>query len=196
MTEEKKKIQKKKTGKKSPVVAKPKMKPRGGSNFMEGVGKVSVKPGDNTKYASLLMEVNSWGDIDVSSVPALEDRMGKYLQFCFDNDLKIGNQMCYFALGITKDDVYNWEHGRTLGQEHSEFIKKVRKLCSGNRELLLQDGKVNPILGIFWQKNYDGLKDVQDLVLTPNNLIGDIQDEGEIAKRYVQSVTTMIGGDE
>lgn len=155
---------------------------------MEGVGKVNVKPGDNSKYAKLLMEVNSWGDIDVSSVPELEKRMEKYLQFCFDNDLKIGNQMCYLALGITKDNVYDWEQRNSRGKAHSDFIKKVRKLCSGNRELLLQDGKVNPILGIFWQKNYDGLKDVQDLVLTPNNPLGELKDPATIQQKYIEGL--------
>lgn len=165
-----------------------KMKPRGGNSPVIGDNGIATQQGDNSKYAKLLMEVNSWGEVDVSSVPALEERMGKYLQFCFDNDLKIGNQMCYLALGISKDDVYNWEHGLCRGKEHSDFIKKIRKLCSGNRELLLQDGKVNPILGIFWQKNYDGLKDVQDLVLTPNNPLGEIKDAATIQQKYLEGL--------
>lgn len=165
-----------------------KMKPRGGNSPVIGDNGIITQEGDNSKYAKLLMEVNSWGDVDVSSVPALEERMQKYLQFCFDNDLKIGNQMCYLALGISKDDVYNWEHGLSRGKEHCDFIKKIRKLCSGNRELLLQDGKVNPILGIFWQKNYDGMKDTQDIIVTPNNPLGEIQDPATIQQKYIEGL--------
>ena len=90
------------------------------------------------------------------------------------NDIKIGNQMCYLALGITKDDVYNWEHGNSRGDTHGDFAKKIRKICAGNREILMQDGQINPITGIFWQKNYDGMRDVQDVVITPNQPLGDV----------------------
>ena len=31
----------------------------------------------------------------------------------------------------------------------------------------MADGKLNPVTGIFWQKNFDGLKDQQDIVIAP-----------------------------
>ncbi|CAJ0600759.1 unnamed protein product [Cylicocyclus nassatus] len=37
------------------------------------------------------------------------------------------------------------------------------------REGLMADGKVNPVTGIFWQKNYDGLRDQQEVVVAPRN---------------------------
>lgn len=172
--------------KKDAVANKP--KPINRNSPVIGDNGIKTNPGDNSKYASILLEVSSWGIVDKASVPQLEERMRKYLQYCLDNDVKIGNQMCYLALGISKDDVYNWENGQSRDKEHCDFIKKVRKICSGNRELLLQDGKVNPILGIFWQKNYDGMKDTQDIVVTPNNPLGDLQDPATIRQKYIDSV--------
>ena len=144
-------------------------KPRGGNSPVIGDNGVKTEPGDNSKYATILMEISSWPKPDKRNVEELENRFMEYLQYCATNDVKIGNQMAYLAMGLNKDDVYDMEHGRKLDSSHSEFIKKVKLICAGNRELLMQDGKVHPITGIFWQKNYDGMKDQQDLVVTPNN---------------------------
>lgn len=174
------------TGQAVEQAVKTKMKPRGGNSPVIGDNGIVTQEGDNSKYAALLLEVHSWGKVDKSDVSALEERFIKYLNFCLSHDVKIGNQMCYLALGITKDNAYDWENGRGQGKPHSDFIKNVRAICSGNRELLLQDGKVNPILGIFWQKNYDGMKDVQDIVVTPNNPLGEVQDPATIQQKYLE----------
>ena len=34
---------------------------------------------------------------------------------------------------------------------------------------MVTEGKINPVVYIFRAKNYFGMKDQQDLVLTPNN---------------------------
>ena len=135
-----------------PTEKKPtKGKPRGGNSPVIGDKGVKTEPGDNSKYATILMELSSWPKPDKRNVEELENRFMEYLQYCAINDVKIGNQMAYLALGLNKDDVYDMEHGRKLDSTHSEFIKKVKQMCAGNRELLMQDGKVNPITGIFWQ---------------------------------------------
>ena len=51
----------------------------------------------------------------------------------------------------------------------------------------MEDGKVNPVTGIFWQKNYDGLKDQQEVVLTPNNPLGEAQNAEQLKQKYLES---------
>lgn len=51
----------------------------------------------------------------------------------------------------------------------------------------MQDGKVNPVTGIFWQKNYDGLKDQQEVVVTPNNPLGEMGDTERIKQKYLDA---------
>ena len=50
----------------------------------------------------------------------------------------------------------------------------------------MQDGHVNPVVGIFWQKNYDGLKDQQETIITPNNPLGDATDTEALRRRYLE----------
>ena len=69
----------------------------------------------------------------------------------------------------------------------STFIKKVRQFCATYREGLMEDGKVNPVTGIFWQKNYDGMKDQTEMVVTPNNPLGDAADTQALAQKYLDN---------
>jgi hypothetical protein len=117
-------------------------------------------------------------------VVACYGKLKRYINICIENDVKIGNQMCYFACGLTKDDVYDWEHGRKGDFEQSDFVKRLRQICAVSRELYMSEGQINPITGIFWQKNYDGLKDVQDVVVTPNNPLGDMANVPQIEEKY------------
>jgi len=49
------------------------------------------------------------------------------------------------------------------------------------------DGKVNPVTGIFWQKNYDGLRDAQEIVVTPNaSPLGDGESAERLAEKYLE----------
>jgi hypothetical protein len=161
-----------------------KNKPRGGNSPIIGDNGISTKPGDNAKYAGILLEVASWPPVDKADVKQLEERFVKYVKYCAENDIKVGNQMCYLAMGITKDDAFHWANGLTRGDAHGDFIKKVQSFCAGNRELLMQDGKVNPITGIFWQKNYDGMKDQQEYILTPNSPLGPDGDPATLTGKY------------
>lgn len=165
-----------------------KRKSNGKNSPVIGDNGINTKPGDNSKYARILLDISSWKKPDRTNIQEMEDRLQEYLEYCYCNDVKVGNQMCYLALGIDKDTVYDWENGRSFGREHSEFIKKIKIICSGTRELLMQDGKVNPITGIFWQKNYDGLKDVQEIDIRAKQPLGEELSPDEIAKRIPQNI--------
>jgi hypothetical protein len=87
---------------------------------------------------------------------------------CAQWDMKVGNMAAYAAIGIDKADAYEWSNRNLGNPARTAFIKKVQKVSAMYREGLMEDGKVNPVTGIFWQKNYDGMKDQQEVVLTPN----------------------------
>lgn len=51
----------------------------------------------------------------------------------------------------------------------------------------MSDGKINPVTGIFWQKNWDGLKDQQEVVIEPRKQIE--------ADKTPQEVQQMLADD-
>lgn len=50
------------------------------------------------------------------------------------------------------------------------------------------NGKINPVSGIFIGKNHFGYTDKQEVVVTPNNPLGEQTATEEIEQRYIESV--------
>jgi hypothetical protein len=119
-------------------------------------------------------------------VAEMEKRFLHYLQTCVDMDMKVGNMAAYFAIGIDKDIARDWlKQDPSMKHERTRFIKKVQQICAMARENMMQDGRVNPVVGIFWQKNYDGMKDQTETIITPNNPLGDATDTETLKRRYL-----------
>lgn len=74
----------------------------------------------------------------------------------------------------------------------SQHISFLKDFFRAYREGLMQDGKINPVTGIFWQKNYDGMKDQSEVVLTPNNPLGDSKDTEALKQKYLEAADTRI----
>lgn len=126
--------------------------------------------------------------LDHDDVEEMERRFQHYLTKCAEWDMKIGNQAAYAAIGINKDLVYEWTVRRQTNPRRTEFVKKVQQFCAMYREGLMEDGKVNPVTGIFWQKNYDGMKDQQEVVLTPNTSpLGEQKDAEALKQKYLEN---------
>jgi hypothetical protein len=167
---------------------KSKGKPRGGNSPMIGDNGVNTKPGDNTRYAGILTQLHKWGEVDHANIKALEQRFWQFVDFCGANDVRVTNQLAYFALGLNKDNVYDWENGRGRTSAHSDFIKKVKSFCGTYREMLGADGRLNPVTLVWWQKNYDGFVDKSEVVLTPNNPLGSDSDPATMAQKYQKAL--------
>lgn len=105
------------------------------------------------------MEIMPSEKLDYNDIEEMERRFMHYLETCAKYDMKIGNQAAYAAIGIDKGIAWEWVNRCTTNPARTDFIKKVQKVCALYREGLMQDGKVNPVTGIFWQKNYDGMED-------------------------------------
>ena len=134
-----------------------------------------------------MMDIAPADNLDVWDVKEMERRFIRYLEICAERDIKVGNQAAYFAIGIDKNIVSDWiRQDPNLRNDRTVFVKKVQKICAMYREGLMQDGKVNPVTGIFWQKNYDGLKDQQETIITPNNPLGDSTDAETLRRRYLE----------
>ena len=137
-----------------------------------------------TKHA---LEVALWDEIDTKDPEQLRDRTLKYLQYCIDNKIKPGNLGLYNAWGLTKGEVSNIQQ-REPNSLRAGVIKKSRQIMSQIREQLMSDGKINPVTGIFWQKNWDGLKDQQEVVVEPKKQIEADQTPEQVRQMLEQDI--------
>lgn len=143
--------------------------------------------GYNTLMIKFMREIEPTEPLDINDVAEMSRRFEHYLDVCAKYDRKIGNLAAYAAIGITKEQAKDFEVNNKSNPARAYFIKKVKQFCSMYREGLMQDGKVNPVTGIFWQKNYDGLKDQQEVVVTPNNPLGEMGDTERIKQKYLDA---------
>lgn len=126
--------------------------------------------------------------LDIIDIAEMERRFAHYLEMCAEWGMKVGNQAAYAAIGIDKNTAWDWANKVVGNPARSTFIKKVQQICALYREGLMEDGKVNPVTGIFWQKNYDGLKDQQEVVLTPNtDPLGERGDAESLRQKYLEN---------
>lgn len=150
--------------------------------------------GYNTRRIAFMQAILPTEPLDHDDVAEMERRFMRYLDLCAQWDMKIGNQAAYAAIGINKDLVYEWTVRRQTNPARTEFIKKVQQFCAMYREGLMEDGKVNPVTGIFWQKNYDGMRDQQEVVLTPNvSPLGEQQDAEALKQKYLENTYGITG---
>ena len=63
------------------------------------------------------------------------------------------------------------------------------------REQLMSDGKINPVTGIFWQKNWDGLKDQQEVFVEARKQIEADQSPEEVQQMLEQDIPIDVESD-
>ena len=95
-----------------------------------------------------------------------------FFEYCFQYQMKPTIDGCAMALGIHRDTFNNWEHGES-GSYKLDVAKKAKYLVKTFMEAATMEGKLNPIVWMFYGKNYFGMVDKQEMVLTPNRSEGD-----------------------
>lgn len=94
-------------------------------------------------------------------------------------------KMC-LALGTTRKTVWEWENGRTNGGRRSAMIQKAKEILAAIDAELVSHGKIPQVTYIFRSKNFFGMRDQTDIVVTPNNPLGESVTAEEIAEKYAE----------
>jgi len=145
-------------------------------------------PGDNSRFIRYAMASLDLPPIDISDENQVKDRLLLYFQHCAENDRKPSMIGMANWLGVNHDTLSSWKRGEYRQSTHSEIIQKA---CAMLEEMMVdyfQNGKTNPAAGIFLLKNMFGYKDVQDVVVTPQNPLGDAEATPQLADKYLEVI--------
>lgn len=145
-------------------------------------------PGDNSRFIRYAMASLDLPPIDISDENQVKDRLLLYFQHCAENDRKPSMIGMANWLGVNHDTLNSWKRGEYRQSTHSALIQKA---CAMLEEMMVdyfQNGKTNPAAGIFLLKNMFGYKDVQDVVVTPQNPLGDAEATPQLADKYLEVV--------
>ena len=149
-------------------LVKTKRKGNGRNSPVIGDNGLKAAPGEIAKITREALEVGfMWEPINTKDPEQIRDRAIEYLNYCIEHDSRPGNMGLYTAWGIDRRVISQIVNGK-VNHPAVDTIKKCLDILSSIREKLMADGKLNPVTGTFLQKNFDGLKDQQDIVITPN----------------------------
>ena len=166
-------------------VTKPKRKRPDRTNDLT----VHTQPGDNAKYLSHSMKIFNLAAIDTNDAEAVRTRIQEYFDICVKDDMKPSVPGVAMSLGVDRRTLWTWVSGKTSKPaDVLDAIKRVYQILDTQMDAYMQNGKINPVSGIFLMKNNHGYTDKQEVVVTPNTPLGDAQSREEIEQRYQNSV--------
>lgn len=150
---------------------------------------VDLPEGDNTKYTTFALAIMQLPKIDVRNPVQLRKRVGEYFQLCADHDMKPGVAAVGLAIGLDRRRLWEIRTGSSrngsIPQECHDIINEVYDSLEVLWENYMQNGKINPVSGIFLGKNHFGYADKQEYVVTPNTGVQSV-DPATIEAKYAE----------
>jgi hypothetical protein len=169
-------------------------KPRGGKNSpVIGDNGIMAEPGDNTKYLTLGMKLFNLPPIDLKDPEQVNNRLMEFFQIHAEADMKPTVSGMGMALGLDRRRLWEIKTGNFGTQKAlselptltKDSIKKAYEYMEILWENYMQNGKINPVSGIFLGKNNFGYQDKTEYVVTPNVNNDSDYNADDIRKRYL-----------
>ena len=179
---------------------KKKGKPRGGNSPVIGDNGLNLEAGDNTKYLSLGMELFNLPSIDLREPEQVIERLNEFFDIHAKYDMKPTISGMGMALGLDRRRLWEIKTGN-FGTQKSlselptltkDSIKKAYDYMEILWENYMQNGKINPVSGIFLGKNNFSYVDKQEHVITPNTNSDNDYSADDIRKRYLNNSDTQL----
>jgi len=145
-------------------------------------------PTETAKTIRLSLASLDLPPINIADPEQVKNRIIQYLEFCEDNDRMPSLVGMANWLGVPRQTLQNWKRGDLRSETHTPIIQQA---CTIMEEMLVeyfQKGKMNPAAGIFLLKNMFQYRDVQDVVVSPKNPIGDAQQQKQLEDKYLDIV--------
>lgn len=161
---------------------------RGGKNNFPS-SKVSVETEDDKLLVSTLLNevLVEHKQPKVQNDEELAERFNDYFNRCaVSGQVPTVEEMC-MSTGYALSTIWDWENGRRQGFSNStaEIIKKAKDVLKTFDAKLVIAGKLNFLAYCFRAKNYYGMVDKQEMVLTPNTVTDSDYNADDIKKRYI-----------
>ena len=160
-----------------------------------------TESGDNTKYLTLGMELFNLPSIDLKEPEQVVSRLNEFFEIHAKYDMKPTVAGMGMALGLDRRRLWEIKTGNIpssnkklleLPTSTMDSIKKAYEYMEILWENYMQNGKINPVSGIFLGKNNFGYQDKQEMVLTPNTNNEPDYNIDDIKKRLSAPTSTLL----
>lgn len=131
----------------------------------------------------------------VESLEELIDRIDKYFLRCADKGIYPTQEEMYGYTGYSQWTIYQWLSGiknPPFGEKTKEVLRNARDYLMIFDAKMVVDGKLDFLTYCFRAKNFYGMSDKQELVVTPNNPLGDEKTQKELEEHYIKALYTVV----
>ena len=118
----------------------------------------------------------------------LVDRIDEYFQITIENSEIPTVEGLAKACGVCRETLHEWQNNRKTNPERSDIIKKAKETMAEIDAILVAEGRIPQVVYIFRAKNYYGMRDQQEVVLTPNDPLGDEASEKALKQKYLEDI--------
>ena len=151
------------------------------------INSISTDKNGNARYANFVLAVAAIGrGTDHSNIDDLRMRFYSYLELTQLTNMKISNMTAYLSVGMTQSKATALSKSGT--DEMKDLLTEIQAVCASYRESITADGKLNPVTSIFWQKNFDGMQDRKEQVVTVQDPLGEMKNKEDIRKKYADII--------
>lgn len=155
---------------------------------------VQTEEGENRKYIQHSMRFWKLDKVNEKSPEDVEKRLEFYFSACQEDDVKPSVAGLALCLGIGRNTLWKWVNGidsSNVAPECRNLLKKGYHFLTAQMENYMQNGKINPVAGIFLMKNNMDYKDQQEVVLTPNQTMGEQTSEADLKEKYLRDMNIV-----
>lgn len=145
---------------------------------------------DRALVSQLLTEVLvEYRQPKVKSDEELKERINDYYERCAQTGQTPTVEELYLSTGYAISTVKDWEYGRHKGfsPETAAIIKKAKGFMQTFDAKLVVSGKLNFLAYCFRAKNYYGMVDKQEMVLTPNQPQIEGLTPEQLQRKYIEA---------
>lgn len=164
-------------------------------SYLPTAQKNLIKREEMAKVQTDCMEFYKLGAVKVKNDNELIERINEFLQLCIQLQTPVTVEKMCLSLGYATSTIWDWETGRRKGfsSDTAEIIKKAKSFIQTCDADLAIKGNMDKVVYIFRAKNYYGMKDQQDVVLTPNHALDTSEiDEEQLARRLLEDRSSTI----
>ena len=174
-------------------------RPKGTGGNKRPDSTAQLQPGDNRKFLEHDLKMWDWPAVDMTKPEAVTERIGNYFRICAEDDMKPSVAGMALAFGIDRRTLWKWVNGidsAYIPSESRDSLKKAYYFLNAQMEDYAQNGKINPVAAIFLMKNHFGYQDKQEVVLTPNNQLGETTSPEELQQKYLEATASDYEADD
>ena len=123
----------------------------------------------------------------------MAERINSYFADCQKNGAIPKWETLSLCLGITRQNAWGIATGKYGSAVAQRMLQRAKDILSAIDAELVSTGKIPQVVYIFRAKNFYDMKDQQDVVVTPNNPLGDAMTTEQLTEKY--STLIEIDGD-